>query len=712
VSDQPVQPVDHVAPFTEVGALPVGSADQVTLLQGSTFCISDRRGDIRAGSAQGLLVRDTRVLSEWTVLVDGRAGEALTAEFAEPFNAVFVARVLPPPDRADSTLLLVRRRHVDDGMVETISLHNNASSPVSVQLVLRVDADLADLFEVKDGRARSREVERRTEPNSALRITREGHGVLVHSNRSPEHSADGLRWQVSVPARGQWSVELQVMPIVDGLPMPVHQPDGRPRRRLRDWQRASPVAHTADTALAATLRRSVEDLGTLRIFDPRMPERAVVAAGAPWFMALFGRDSLLTSWMALPINADLAIGTLQTLAHYQGQREHSLSEEQPGRIPHEVRFGPAAPLAFGERNAYYGTVDATPLFVALFGEVRRWGHDGAAVRELLPAVDQALAWIERYGDADGDEFIEYQRSSTHGIVNQGWKDSWDGINHADGSIAQPPIALAEVQGYTYAAYLARADLARDVDDPAAEARWRAKAADLKAAFNRDFWLPERGWFAVGLDRDKRPIDALTSNPGHCLWSGIADEDKAAVLASRLLSEPMFTGWGLRTLATTMGAFNPVSYHNGSVWPHDTAICAAGLMRYGHVEPARRLATGLLDAAAQFGNRLPELFCGFDRREFSGPVPYPTSCSPQAWAAAAPLLLVRSLLRFDPDLTIGRLWCAPELPAEYLPFTVRDVTLGERSVSITVDADGARVDDAAGLELISVPRQVSDQPAIS
>lgn len=701
-------PVGQVTPFTGVSALPVGGAEQVTLLQGSSFCISDRHGDMHAQHAQGLIVRDTRVLSEWSVLVDGRPIEALAVDSSEPFDAVFVARVLPPPGRADSTLVLVRRRHVDDGMTETISLHNNAATPRSVQITLSVDADLADVFEVKDGRARARAVQRYAEHDSSIRVERGGHGVLVSSSRPVTQSAEGMAWRVSVPARGTWSVTLRVMAIIDGLALPVPQPDGRPARQLRAWQRASPLASSADAALSATLRRSVEDLGTLRIFDPRTPERSVVAAGAPWFMALFGRDSLLTSWMSLPVNAELAIDTLQTLADYQGQREQPLSEEQPGRIPHEVRFGPAAPLAFGERNAYYGTVDATPLFVALVGEVRRWGHDGPVIRALLPAVDRALEWIERYGDADGDGYVEYLRTSEHGIVNQGWKDSWDGINHADGSMAEAPIALAEVQGYAYAAYLTRADLARDLGDAAGEARWRGKAADLKAAFNRDFWLAARGWFAVGLDRDKRPIDALASNAAHCLWTGIVDEDKAAVFAQHLLSEQMFTGWGLRTLGSRMGAFNPVSYHNGSVWPHDTAICVAGLMRYGHVDLARRLGAALLVAARHFGNRLPELFCGFARGEFSGPVPYPTSCSPQAWSSAAPLLVMRALLRFDPDLTTGHVWCAPELPEQYLPFTVRDVTLGDRSISVTVDRDGVSLDGvgADDLDLVRAARPVS------
>jgi len=424
----------------------------------------------------------------------------------------------------------------------------------------------------------------------------------------------------------------------------------------------------------------------------------VVAAGAPWFMALFGRDSLLTAWMLLPWDAGLAAGTLQTLAAWQGDVVDAASEEEPGRILHEVRFGPASATALGGRQAYYGTADATPLFVMLLGELQHWGYKDATIAALLPHADRALDWIENYGDADGDGFVEYQRKTSHGLANQGWKDSWDGINFADGTIAEPPIALAEVQGYVYAAYRARAELADNAGDQAGARQWRKKAKQLKRAFNEQFWLPDRGWFAVGLDRDKRPIDSLTSNIGHCLWTGIVDNDKAASVARHLMSEDMFSGWGIRTLAQSMAAYNPMSYHNGSVWPHDNAICAAGLMRYGYVDQAQRVAEAILDAAEHFSYRLPELFCGFSRQEFGAPVPYPTSCSPQAWAAGAPLLLVHTLLRFVPDLPTGQLWCAPVMPERYLPMRVGGLSLAKARAAVELWPSGWEI---TGLDEMSV-----------
>jgi len=363
------------------------------------------------------------------------------------------------------------------------------------------------------------------------------------------------------------------------------------------------------------------------------------------------------------------------------------SEEEPGRILHEIRFGPAARLALGGRSAYYGTADATPLFVMLLGELRRWGRHSELTQKLLPHADRALEWMERHGDADGDGFIEYSRKTPGGLVNQGWKDSWDAVNFADGRIARPPIALAEVQAYAYAAYRARAAFARQAGDGSGARHWDTKAARLKHVFNRAFWLPDKAWYAAALDCDKRPVDALTSSIGHCLWTGIADADKAAAVADHLLSADMFSGWGIRTLAASMAAYNPMSYHNGSVWPHDNALCAAGLMRYGFTAHAQRVAEAVFGAAAHFGHRLPELFCGFPRDQHPDPIPYPASCSPQAWAAAAPLQLLTTLLRITPRPRAGRLRCAPAIPGRYLPLQAAGLRIAGSRLALDVDHDG-------------------------
>jgi len=432
-----------------------------------------------------------------------------------------------------------------------------------------------------------------------------------------------------------------------------------------------------------------------------------VAAGAPWFMTLFGRDSLLTSWMAMMVDPDLALGTLQTLARFQGRSVNPLTEEEPGRILHEMRFGEAAGISLGGGTIYYGSADATPLFVMVLGELQRWGSRRGDVDALLPAADRALEWITAYGDKDGDGYVEYERASDRGLVNQGWKDSWDAVRFADGRLARPPIAMCEVQGYVYAALVARSHFATEGGDTELAEQLRARAEGLKAAFNRDFWLEEQGFFAMALDADKAPVDGLASNMGHCLWTGIVDEEKAPLVAKHLLSEWMFCGWGVRTLAETVRGYNPISYHCGSVWPHDNAIAAAGLMRYGFVEEAHQIMEGLMAAAPFFDNRLPELFAGLSRSQFRFPVSYPTSCSPQAWAAASPLLFLRTVLRFEPDIRNATLSLAPRVPEWIGTLALEQVPLMGGYLSIRVDGDDLEVRSVPdGLTVVEEPRQAT------
>ncbi len=693
----------------------------VTLVEGSSFCVGEQNGDVREGTPQGLFYRDTRILSRWFVTLDGLPVEPLHVVIPEPWHATFLGRGAPRPGRVESTLLLRRERYVGQGMREDLVLENLSGEPAAVRLAVLCSGDFADLFEVKETRVPVRPDPDTSAVGSELRQVRdyptEGtrRGVVV-SAEGAVATVDGLHVDVVVPPRGRWSGCVQVQPIVDDHTLPPRFPGDRPvtetaaARRARAWQETVPVLRTADHALARTLRRSQVDLGALRIVDPERPEVDVVAAGAPWFMTLFGRDSLLTSYMALPVDQSMALGTLQTLARLQGEVDDAASEEEPGRILHEVRFGAEPSLALGGRSVYYGSVDATPLFVMLLGELRRWGLAREEVERLLPHAERALEWIVTRGDRDGDLFVENQRATDGGLANQGWKDSWDGVTFADGSIANGPIALCEVQGYAYAAFLARAHFAWEEGDAEAESRWAERAARLKEAFNRSFWLPDRGWFALALDGDKRPVDSLASNMGHCLWTGIVDEDKAEAVADHLLSPEMFSGWGVRTLATSMGAYNPLSYHNGSVWPHDNALICAGLMRYGLVGHAQRVATAMLDAADEFGGRLPELICGFPRSDYRRPVPFPTSCSPQAWASATPVHLLRTLLRFEPWVPHGRAWLDPVLPPGFPDFTLDNLPLaGSRLALQVTDGRVSRLEGLPeGTELAMGPRPVHTQ----
>ncbi len=682
---------------TAAGPLGPGS---ITLVEGSSFCISAANGDIVPDFPHGLFVEDTRILSRWNLTVNGETLEPLAANIKEPYRALFAGRVSRPDGYADSPLIVERLREVGAGIQEQITVRNFSLSPAECVITLRVDADFADLFEVKEARGQRQWEESRDAGDDRLVILSAWEsvqkGVVILADALEEITEEALTCRIVIPPHGHWSTTVRAAPTLDGADEILAftaQSGGEPSAqdlRRQEWVSKIPVMSLGNPSIERTLRRSYDDLGALRIEDPEHPNRIVVAAGAPWFMALFGRDALWASLMALPVDPSLAFGTIQTLADRQGTVMDVMSEEEPGKILHEVRLDVSSKLALGGKSAYYGSVDATPLFVALFGEICRWGFAAETIAGLLPHVDRALDWIRDYGDKDGDGFVEYARLNDHGLINQGWKDSWDGINFADGTLAQPPIALCEVQAYVYSAYLARSWMAYDSGDLLLAAHYRDLGAQLKKKFNEQFWLPDQGYYAVALDRDKRPVDACASNMGQCLLFGIVDQDKAALVAERLMSPEMFSGWGVRTLASNMGAYNPVSYHNGSVWPHDNAIIAAGLLRYGFIEKAQRISTALFEAAEYSGGRLPELYCGFSRDQFDQPVPYPTACSPQAWAATTPIQLVKGLMGYYADVARGGLWLDPALPESYGDLHIANAPLATGRITIDVSGSTATV----------------------
>jgi len=703
-------------PWTYTGQIAtLGHTDgTVTLVEGTSFCLSGRTGNIVPDTPHGLFFLDTRFLSRFELRVNGHRVEPLTVAVDEPFAATFLGRSRPQPGRADSSLVVIRRRWVGRGLREEITLRNYSSDQCMAHIEMLVDVDFADLFEVKEDRVGHRGTYSHELDTSFLRFgwQREGRRrtVTVGFSRPASSDTGSASWRAELEPRGEWSVCIDVVAHVEGVEIEPRYRCGqpvehsKPVRRIAEWREQVPQVVSDHPPLDQAVARAAEDLGALRIFDPEHPDRVVIAAGAPWFMTLFGRDSIIASWMALLADPDLALGVLETLARFQGEKVDADTEEEPGRILHEMRFGMAASLSLGGGTIYYGTADTTSLFVMLLGELRRWGLGSDVVERLLPHADRALDWIGRYGDRDGDGYVEYQRFSAHGLANQGWKDSWDGIRNADGSFPEGPIALCEVQAYTYAAYVARAHFAQEAGDTATFETYRRRAADLKAAFNRDFWIEDRGWYAQGLDGAKRPIDSLTSNMGQCLWTGIIDRERAPIVAARLMDHDVFSGWGVRTLASSMAAYNPVSYHNGSVWPHDNALIASGLMRYGFVEEAHRIIEGMLDVAWLSGGRLPELFSGLGRDEISVPGAYPTSCVPQAWAAAAPLMFVRTMLRLDPWVTHGRLWLAPALPSWLKELRVQRVPMGKDRIDITVDGSGVYVDGLnSDVEVVHEPR---------
>ena len=676
----------------DTAAGPLGPGT-VTLVEGSSFCISLPNGDMRPEYPHGVFFQDTRILSGWSLTVNGQPLEPLAAETKEPYRALFAGRVTRSDGYADSPLIVERLREVGAGIQEQITVRNFSLVPAECVISVRPEADFADLFEVKEARVQRRWEQTRQVDGDSLTIRGSWQDVrkgIVVQAPGAEVTQDALSYRVSVGPRSQWSTILTAVPSNDAASPPppsfVHtegeQISPRDLRR-QEWVAKIPKLHMGNHSIERTLRRSYDDLGALRIEDPNHPERVVVAAGAPWFMSLFGRDSLWASEMAVAVDPSLALGTLQTLADRQGSVVDPVSEEEPGKILHEVRLDVSSGLSLGGKHIYYGSVDATPLFVTILGTVSRWGFAKDTIAALLPHADRALDWIRNYGDKDGDGFVEYQRLNPRGLINQGWKDSWDGINFADGTMAEAPIALCEVQAYVYDAYMARAWIAYDAGDQPLASQLADEAAQLKKRFNEQFWIPERGYYAIALDGRKRQVDACASNMGHCLWVGLVDEDKAPMVAERLMSPEMFSGWGIRTLASDMGAYNPASYHNGSVWPHDNAVIVAGLVRYGFVEEAQRISTALLEAADYSGGRLPELFCGFSREQFAEPVPYPTACSPQAWAATTPLQLVTSLMRYDTHVSRGGFWMDPVLPESYGDLHISNAPMAGGRITIDI-----------------------------
>jgi glycogen debranching enzyme len=647
----------HTSPWVLAGE-PTSLGDPVglvTLVDGQTFCLSGRSGDFSTNPTHGVFFADMRVLSQAKLLVGGIAVEPLAVSLEDASGATFVGRSVAA-SQSESRLLVIRRRQLGSVWHEEIELRNTGASAVTALVELEVAADFADVFAVKEGRPSSEgEHSLEVRDHSLLFSWRLGdvHRQAELSVEGPpvEMSTRGFVWRVEIERHGACAMQLDLTVALGDawIERRHHHPSlANSLTRSRSWLSSVPKLRTADRKLSAAFDRSIEDIGALRLHDPTGRRRPVIAAGAPWYMTLFGRDALISAYMALPIDPTLAIGVLEALAELQGDEVDLVTEEEPGRIMHETRFlGIEAPTLTGG-STYYGSADATPLFVVLLGELSRWGLGEDALRTLLPHADRALEWMQKFGDRDGDGYIEYHKTSDRGLSNQGWKDSGDGIRYHDGRVAEAPLALCEVQGYAYAAYRARVDIATRLGEPEVAARYEELASQLKASFNRDFWLDEHGWYAIALGPDKEPVDSLTSNMGHCLWSGIVADEHAKQVVDRLMSPEMWNGWGIRTLASDERAYDPMSYHCGTVWPHDGALCAAGLKRYGFDTEALRVANGILESSEAWNGRLPELFCGLDRKDVETPIPFPTSCSPQAWAAATTFLLLRIMLGLEPN----------------------------------------------------------------
>jgi glycogen debranching enzyme len=670
------------------------------LKQDRLFLMVDRQGQIappgRCGL--GLFYDDTRILSHYSLRFAGGLPSLLSAQVLRMYQAQIDLAMNDQAFGGNSwdpknAVHILRELLLDGSLVERVTLTNYLTEPIDYSVELTAGCDFADIFEVRGWRRETRghffapEVDDRS-----LTFSYRGRdGALMRTQirfaQPPtEISGQGASWSFRLGASARQEIEWEVLTEMPGTERSVS-----PSRTLEDraarleqahenWNTTCTTWHTDVAAFNTMLGRAIDDLRALHL---ESNGSEVIAAGIPWYSTVFGRDSIITALQTLPLNPRIALATLRYLARHQGRREDPFTEEQPGKIMHELRRGEMARSGEIPHIPYFGTVDATPLWLVLLHETWRWTGDDGLVRELLPHAERALDWIDRYGDADGDGLVEYAHTSAKGLINQGWKDSADGIPFPDGRLPRAPIALVEVQGYVHDAKLRLAVLYEAVGQHQRAEELRRQGEQVREAIMRHFWLEELGTFALALDGDKRPIPTVASNAGHLLWSRVPTPEQASRLADRLLGAGMFSGWGIRTVCATHPVFNPMSYHNGSVWPHDNALVALGLGLYGHREQASRILTGLYEACVHMeSSRLPELFCGMERLTGMQPVLYPVSCTPQAWASGAVFMLLQGALGLFPEAPAGVLHVRdPVLPDFLRDLMITGLRIGNSRVAL-------------------------------
>jgi len=649
---------------------------QIQILDGSTFMLSDPRGDVQEGSVAGLYHEDTRYLSSFRFTVNGATPVVLTSDKVDYYSAAFYM-TNPELDGIPAKSFSIQRyRFVGDGMRESILIRSHLNEPLELEVRLSCKVDFADLFEVRHKQVR-KGGKGWTEHDAehCLLSFRYEHSVFkaasrIHSSENGRIDGDDMVFDVKLEARGDWDTTIEVaVHLHDVVLEPVRQQFADDEREagvvLQKWRDDVPRLAADWDVFEHVYQRSIVDLAALRLFaQVEGNEFALPAAGLPWFMAIFGRDTLITSYQSLLIGPELAKGALHSLASLQGTEVNDYKDEEPGKILHEIRFGELTAIGLRPHRPYYGTADATQLFLILLSEYWRFTKDDQTVSDMRENVMRALEWIDHYGDLDGDGYVEYKTRSSQGLVNQSWKDSWNSMMFRDGTIAEPPIAGCELQGYVYDAKVRTAELAEKVwRDAELAKRLRDEASKLYDRFNEDYWVEDRGgYYAIALDADKQRVDCMSSNMGHLLWSGIVPKDRAKVLRDQLFSGQMWSGWGVRTMSADDAGYNPVAYHDGTIWPHDNSIISAGLYRYGFREEAGKIADDLTQAAAYTDYRLPEVFAGYVRSFSRFPVRYPTACSPQAWATAAPFLWLRIILGIEAD--DGKIVADPAVPMRF------------------------------------------------
>jgi glycogen debranching enzyme len=678
-----------------------------SLKYGDSFIVVDTHGDMGAtrDSADGLYHADTRFLARLQMLINGVSPLLLGSSVRDDNSVLSVDLTNPDMLRRGQIVLPKDTLHVvrttfllRQTVYQRIGVRNHGDSAVSFQLALLFDSDFADLFEVR-GLKRQAHGTIRRQVKGPQEVELRYEGLDRRTRRTtirldpapPRLTQNEAHYRLRLAPKQSASIFLAIQcdPQAGSKTSPFFPAMLAARRELRSATRRAATVATSNDVFNEVLCRSMSDLYMLMTDTPQGP---YPYAGIPWYSTTFGRDGLITAMQMLWLDPQIARGVLRRLAFHQAKAEDAAADAQPGKILHEMRGGEMAALREVPFGLYYGSVDSTPLFVMLAGlYVERTG-DVDTLRELWPAIEAALGWIDRYGDADGDGFVEYYRADEKGLVNQGWKDSFDAVFREDGRLAEGPIAIAEVQGYVYAAKQAAARCARLLGNIKQARELEMNATKLARRFEKAFWCRELDTYALALDRNKQPCRVRTSNAGQLLFTGIVRPERAARVAAGLMRPQFFSGWGIRTVATTEARYNPMSYHNGSVWPHDNALIAAGFARYGLADAVDTVFQGIFEAASYMDmRRLPELYCGFQRRRGQAPTLYPVACSPQAWAAGTPFQLVQASLGLDFDPGKNEICLYnPRLPPFLHDVTLSNVTLGDSSVDLAVNRIDGRV----------------------
>jgi glycogen debranching enzyme len=674
----------------------------LTINQGSTFMVTDLNGEIATESELGVFAGDTRFVSHYAISANGEPWIRLTSSGISYYAARF--HLTNPPiatedgDIAKGTLGLTTVRSVGEGIHEDIDVTNYNRVPVRFNLEIALRSDFADIFEVRYHRfvRRGRIVtewdkrDRELDVSYSNRDFRRRFVYRVLNNDSPALYANGrITFELELGPGASWHTCGHYI-LVQGQRVRApqrdcHQIPIETEHDLlqRQWLERATELTSENEDVYRLYRQSVEDMGALRLSDHDFtPDVWIPAAGVPWYVTIFGRDSLIVSLQNMLVYPPFARGALDKLAELQATEVDDLRDAQPGKIPHEVRYGELAHFKRIPHTPYYGTADATPLYLITLHEAWKWLGDDSILRQHRHTALRCLDWIDKHGDLDGDGFQEYRTRSPQGYENMGWKDAADSCVYPDGSQVRQPKALCELQGYVYDAWVRMAEVFEALGEPRRAAELRRKAGELKARFEEGFWCDEIGSYAYALDPGKRPVQTVASNAGHCLWSGIASPEHAAKVVRRLMEPDMWSGWGIRTLSAENPAYNPLSYHNGSVWPHDNGIIALGFKRYGFSAEAARIARDISEAASCFvSSRLPELYAGIERRPGTFPVQYLRANVPQAWAAGSVFHLLQAILGLRADAPKGRLYVDPQLPGWLPDVTLRGLTVGQAKLDL-------------------------------